>query len=172
MYSLAVSRSRMSAIQEFEEMRRQVFWRKLWANLTRHAITLLPFPTIAPHLPQPQVFRGVQDIPLTQIVGSVNRFREFDRWFLPLRNDTRERWVEMLLLAHTIGWEPIQVYQVGPLYFVEDGHHRVSVAQKLGNRSIEAVVWEFPVLLEVDRDASVEEIVAQLKRQDVSAYAS
>ena len=37
---------------------------------------------------------------------------------------------------------PISVYRVGELHFVEDGHHRVSVARELGLETIDAYVTE------------------------------
>jgi hypothetical protein len=86
---------------------------------------------------------GLRVIPLESIVGSVDRTRDFDRWFRPRSGRSRERW-ERLARAQRRGEPipPIDVYRVGELHFVRDGHHRVSVAHALGLRSIEAYVTE------------------------------
>ncbi|WP_219412874.1 ParB N-terminal domain-containing protein [Pseudonocardia nigra] len=86
---------------------------------------------------------GMQVIPLDSIVGSVDRTRDFDRWFRPRSHRTRERW-ERLARAQRRGETipPIDVYRVGELHFVRDGHHRVSVAHALGLREIDAFVTE------------------------------
>jgi hypothetical protein len=86
---------------------------------------------------------GLQVIALESIVGSVDRTKDFDRSFRPRTPRTRERW-ERLARAQRRGETipPIDVYRVGGLHFVRDGHHRVSVAIALNLRSIEARVTE------------------------------
>jgi hypothetical protein len=84
---------------------------------------------------------GVQEIPLDRIVGSVDRMRDFDRRFRPTSNRGRERWADLARRTATgEQMEPISVYELGDLYFVRDGHHRVSVARALGRRTIAAHV--------------------------------
>jgi hypothetical protein len=86
---------------------------------------------------------GSRVIKLDTIVGSVDRGRDFDRRFRPTSGRVRERW-ERLALAARRGEEipPIEVYRIGELHFIIDGHHRVSVAHALGLTSIEARVTE------------------------------
>lgn len=86
---------------------------------------------------------GVLVIPTERIVGSVDRVRDFDRCFRPTSNRSRQRW-EGLARASRRGepLPPIDVYKLGEMYFVRDGHHRVSVAKALGLDLIEAVVTE------------------------------
>ena len=76
---------------------------------------------------------GEQLISLDSIVGTVDRAREFDRAFRPTSPRVRERW-ERINLAQRSGeaMPPIDVYRIGDLHFVKDGHHRVSVAHALG----------------------------------------
>jgi hypothetical protein len=87
--------------------------------------------------------RGLQVIQLDSIVGSVDRSRDFDRRFRPTSGQSRERW-QRLALAQRRGESipPIEVYRVGEMHFVMDGHHRVSVAHALGLKTIEAYVTE------------------------------
>jgi ParB-like nuclease domain len=86
---------------------------------------------------------GLQTIRLDRIVGTVDSTRDFDRRFRPTSNRVRERW-ERLALAQRRGESipPIDVYQVGELYFVVDGHHRVSIALAMGQKVIDAYVTE------------------------------
>ncbi|MFF5990162.1 ParB N-terminal domain-containing protein [Prauserella flavalba] len=86
---------------------------------------------------------GLRVTRLDSIVGSVNRGRDFDRRFRPTSGRVRQRW-ERLALASRRGEAipPIEVYRIGELHFVIDGHHRVSVAHALGLESIEAHVTE------------------------------
>jgi len=86
---------------------------------------------------------GLQTIRLDSVVGTVDSQRDFDRRFRPTSGRVRERW-ERLALAQRRGESipPIDVYQVGDLYFVKDGHHRVSVALATGQTTIDAYVTE------------------------------
>ncbi|HKN51209.1 MAG TPA: chromosome partitioning protein ParB [Amycolatopsis sp.] len=86
---------------------------------------------------------GLRVIRLDSIVGTVDRSRDFDRRFRPTSGRVRERW-ERLALASRRGEEipPIEVYRVGELHFIIDGHHRVSVALTQGLSTIEAYVTQ------------------------------
>ncbi|HEX6526044.1 MAG TPA: hypothetical protein VF070_39435 [Streptosporangiaceae bacterium] len=86
---------------------------------------------------------GLQTIPLDTIVGTAEQRRDFDRHFRPTTGRVRERW-EQLALAQRRGAAipPIEVYRVGGLHFVSDGHHRVSIAATAGQRTIDADVTE------------------------------
>jgi hypothetical protein len=86
---------------------------------------------------------GLQTIALDTIVGSVDSRRDFDRRFRPATDRVRPRW-ERLALAERRGEPvpPIEVYRVGGLHFVSDGHHRVSVAVAVGRPVIDAYVTE------------------------------
>jgi hypothetical protein len=86
---------------------------------------------------------GLQVIPLDSIVGTVDRSRDFDRSFRPTSRRVRRRW-EGIATAVRRGesMPPIDVYRIGDLHFVRDGHHRVSVARALGLDTIDAYVAE------------------------------
>jgi hypothetical protein len=94
---------------------------------------------------------GLRTIKLDAVVGTVDSRRDFDRRFRPTTGRIRERW-ERLALAQRRGESipPIDVYQVGPLYFVQDGHHRVSIAMATRQRTIDAYVTR--VLTEIPAD--------------------
>jgi nucleotide-binding universal stress UspA family protein len=85
--------------------------------------------------------RRLEDVPLDAIVGSVGRYQDFTREFLPRASASRERWVGVkMAMTGLEGVPPIELYRVGDAYFVRDGHHRVSVARELGARYVQAYV--------------------------------
>jgi hypothetical protein len=135
------------AEHDFLRVRRRQVLSRLAARLRREpddVSEILPFDDVVAALGRTGERRlGLQVVPLESIVGSVDRADEFDRWFRPRTGRTRERW-ERLARAQRRGETipPIDVYRVGDLHFVRDGHHRVSVAHALGLRSIEAYVTE------------------------------
>ena len=88
-------------------------------------------------------YLGLQTIQLDTVVGTVDSRPEFDRRFRPTSGQVRERW-ERLDLAQRRGAAipPIEVYRVGGLHFVKDGHHRVSVAVAAGRKTIDGYVTE------------------------------
>jgi hypothetical protein len=141
------------AEHDFLRARRRQVLSRLAARLRRDpddVSEILPFDEVVAALGRTGERRlGLQVIPLDSIVGSVDRTREFDRWFRPRTGRTRERW-ERLARAQRRGEAipPIDVYRIGDLHFVRDGHHRVSVAHALGLRSIEAYVTEVTTRLD------------------------
>jgi len=86
---------------------------------------------------------GLQTIRLDTIAGTAGPRRDFDRCFRPTSGRVRSRW-ERLALAQRRGeaLPPIEVYRLGGLHFVDDGHHRVSIAAATGQREIDAYVTQ------------------------------
>jgi hypothetical protein len=98
-----------------------------------------------------EVSLGIRVIPVEQIVGSVDRVREFDPKFRPRTGRSRQRF-ERIDEAVRRGepLPPIDVYQIGEIYFVRDGHHRVAVHRALELPEIEADVRLVRTLVEPD----------------------
>jgi hypothetical protein len=96
---------------------------------------------------------GQKVIPLDSIVGTVDRGREFDRTFRPTSQRVRPRW-ERIATAQRRGegMPPIDVYRIGDMHFVKDGHHRVSVARALGHKDINAFVTDVKTQVGADRE--------------------
>ena len=87
-------------------------------------------------------FTGIQNIQVDRIIGTFSREADFDKNFRPLKKHLCDRWIHTLLRLRTDGWQPILIHKVGEYYYVEDGHHRVSVARATGMIFIEAEVWD------------------------------
>ncbi len=105
---------------------------------------LLSFEEVRKALGAPNRVRlGPRIVPVERIVGSVGRHWDFDRAFLPAKAILGERWKRMYRAFH-LGKElpPVALYKVGGAYFVEDGHHRVSVARYQSAEWIDAEVVE------------------------------
>jgi hypothetical protein len=103
---------------------------------------ILPFDEVVQALGmEGETALGLQTIRLDTIVGTVDSTRDFDRLFRPTSGRVRERW-ERMALAQRRGesMPPIDVYRVGDLHFVRDGHHRVSIALATGQTTIDAYV--------------------------------
>jgi len=135
------------AQSDFNRSRRRAALARLAARLRGQAgdvSALLPFEEVIEALGRTGERRlGLQTIPLDTIVGSVDRTTEFDRDFRPRSGRARSRWQRINEAQRRgQGMPPIQVFRVGGLHFVEDGHHRVSVARHLGLDVIEAYVTE------------------------------
>jgi len=84
--------------------------------------------------------RTLQEVPLRRIVGSVGRAHDYTPDFLPRRAGDEARWVRVRQAVETEGVPPLELYKLGENYFVQDGHHRVSVLRSLGIPTAEAYV--------------------------------
>jgi hypothetical protein len=100
-------------------------------------------------------YLGLRDIRLDSIVGTVDSRRDFDHRFRPTSDRGRSRW-EHLALAQRRGEPipPIEVFRVGDLHFVSDGHHRVSIAVASGQETIDAYVTEVVTAVPRKRSAA------------------
>ncbi len=133
---------RYFATDEFSNLRLQALRHDLWARLTGKSNRLSVFPGLAEVGMANKIFAGCIEIPLEKITGTFDRNQDFDRQFRPLKKHLIERWVNVYLSREN--WPPIVVHKVGESYYVEDGHHRVSVARALGMAYLTASVWEYP----------------------------
>lgn len=146
------SRREARATLEAEQLYQQVHWRgrlrRLWAALTRRSHHLLNLAEVeAAGRVVSRHFAGTQAVPLHQIKGSAStgRERDFDLDFYPLQEYDRQRWKGVAAVWQSgQSLPPVELVQVGETYYVQDGHHRISVARALGQAYIDAVitVWE------------------------------
>lgn len=91
-------------------------------------------------------YLGMQMVSIEQIKGSEGREKDFDRSFYPLVNHTRNRWMSVAnAYRRNIALPPVEPIKFCDDYIVRDGHHRISVAQVMGQKYIEARVVEWKV---------------------------
>jgi nucleotide-binding universal stress UspA family protein len=130
------------AVTDFRRARQKAVMENLIGALTGRDINLLPYDEVRKHMrPLESASRSLEDIPLSAIVGSVNRYHDFSRTFLPRQESDMGRWARVRAGVDSMqGLPPIEVYRVGDAYFVLDGHHRVSVAKEMGYEIIHAYV--------------------------------
>ncbi len=155
------------SLRDFDRARRKAFIQGMLSLLTRRSLDLLPFEQAREQLRlHSRRFRGMHEVPLDQIVGSVGRYRDFTRTFLPRSDGLRERWATVEdRVVREGGLPPVELYQVGEAYFVRDGNHRVSVARVQGALTIEAYVWEYPSLVPLTPDDDFDDLL--IKREYV-----
>jgi len=148
-----------TAVRDFDRARKQAAMHQFFARVRRRSDELLSYDDVHDQLGASGVIeRGVQEIPLKSIIGSVGRYQDFTRDFLPKRDSDEERWVGVKTAVDQMkGMPPIEVYQVNDAYFVKDGNHRVSIARQLGVDTITAYVTEVEtrVPLSVNDDPAI-----------------
>ena len=151
------------AYEDFERAYHRSFWRKVMARLTGKSNELLPFDQVREALPYTgQRDIGLQTVPLDKIVGSVGRYRDFDRAFLPTQRQTTERWVN-IRKAHyrDESLPPVDLYKIGEVYFVKDGNHRISVARERNQVDIDAYVTEIDVPFRLTADMDIDSVMQE-----------
>ncbi|NTW13253.1 MAG: transcriptional regulator, partial [Anaerolineales bacterium] len=129
---------------DFQRALFKSFMNRVWDSLSGQRTTLLSYDDIKEklHIGGP-IYRGVQTVRVDQIAGSLNRYHEFDRVFLPASDKLATRWQNVnRAFYQDVSLPPVVLYKVGQVYFVVDGHHRVSVAREQGQIYIEAEVRE------------------------------
>ncbi len=134
------------AVAEAERLQNRVFFHDLLHRLRNEPNQLLPFHAVSRLRPTSEHYLGLRAIEVDKIVGSVDRYADFDHHFLPKEPHLIQRW-RRLRAAQLAGVElpPIEVYQVGGVYFVKDGNHRVALAKSENQTYIDAEVIELEV---------------------------
>jgi hypothetical protein len=112
--------------------------------ITGHDTNLISYDDVAKRLhARQQIEKGTQMVPINLIVGSVGRYRDFTRTFMPRSGVNQERWANIDAALNSLeGLPPVELFKIGEVYFVKDGNHRVSVARANDSSHIEAYVTE------------------------------
>ncbi|MCE5256214.1 MAG: transcriptional regulator [Spirochaetaceae bacterium] len=152
------------AQQDFSRARSRAFISKIASIFKPSESELLPFDQARMLIkPDSEVYTGLTTVPLNRIVGSEGRYRDFNRHFLPNKEHLRQRWVNVDKTRYEdISLPAVKLYEMGGVYFVRDGNHRVSVARANGQLEIDAEVVSLQSKIRVDPDMSIEDLKAAL----------
>ncbi len=153
--------NRNVAINDFNIAHRKASLKSVIAQLTGENINLLSYDDVLKKLRlKGQVERGRQEIPVDKIIGSVGRYTDFTRDFLPRKLSDSQRWATVKMATESMeGVPPIEVYKVGDYYFVRDGNHRVSVARQNGQTHIEAYIIEVVTRVPLTGEANLDNLI-------------
>ena len=156
------------AVSDFRAARQKADLQNLLSMLTGKKTELLSYEEVRQKLRAIEGSRQeLRDIPLEAIIGSVGRYSDFNRDFLPRRENDQERWARVMVQATgPTGLPPIDVYQIGEAYFVLDGNHRVSVAKALGSSHIQANVTEVKTKVQFAPDSQPDDLILKAEYAD------
>lgn len=150
--------------EDFRKSRNKAMFNEIQHLLNPEEATLISFTDIKKLLrPSSEVYKGMEVVPIKLIVGSEGRFRDFDNHFFPKSNFLKSRWehVDSAILQN-INLPPISLYELGGVYFVRDGNHRVSVAKMKGMETIDAEVVSLQSEIKLRPGSTKEEMVSQV----------
>ena len=130
------------AERAFARARRMALRESLADRLRRRPSALLSFETATDGLGlMPDSAESSQTVPIARIVGSVGKESLFTRSFLPRSGALLPRWKKVYALSRGFrGYEPVELYEVGGLFYVVDGHFRLSVTRAMDENTIQARV--------------------------------
>lgn len=145
---------------DFSRARFKSFINQVFSVLRGQRNTLLSYDDVKEKLRiGGPIYRGVKTVRVEQVAGSLNRYHEFDRAFLPKEDQLASRWTKVdRAFYEDIHLPPVVLYKVGDVYFVVDGHHRVSVAREQGQEFIEAEVRECATRVNITPDIRPEDL--------------
>ena len=154
-----------AALEDFHSARRRAGIEQMLSRITGRSNELLNYDDVRRQLQATnKVDRGIQDIPLDAIVGSVGRVKDFTRTFMPKNNSDAERWARVKSVTQGLtGVPPIEVYQIGDVYFVIDGNHRVSIAREEEWTTIQAYVTEVQTRVQLSPNDDPKDIIAKAR---------
>jgi hypothetical protein len=161
---LEINATSQQAYSDFSRARGRAILSQIQNFLNTDRDKLLSFHDVKDILkPKNQVYMGSQTIPIKLIAGSEGRYRDFNKFFLPKREHLRQRWVR-IDEAHIkdIILPPIQLYEIGGVYFVRDGNHRVSVAKMQEVEFIDAEVISLTTEINLKPSMTTDELTEAL----------
>lgn len=149
---------------DFSKARNKAMFNEIQHFLNPDEAALISFSDIKKLLhPNNEIYKGMQVVPVNAIVGSEGRYKDFDNNFFPKSMHLKTRW-EHIDMAHIqdIALPPISVYELGGLYFVRDGNHRVSVARAKGVDFIDAEVVSLQSEIKLSPGDSLKKMIKQV----------
>ncbi|MGK0619393.1 transcriptional regulator [Meiothermus cerbereus] len=145
---------------EAEALSRRVLIHDILRRLQGKPNQLLPYSAVLELRPKSESYKGLQTIEVDKIIGSVDRYGDFDAEFMPKEPFTLDRWTKLRQAQlEGIEFPPIHVYKVGDTYFVKDGNHRTALAKAQGQHFIDAYVVELEVPVDLDPNDTIKDVI-------------
>jgi hypothetical protein len=159
------------ASEDFGKARTRELFGRILSLLTNQRDNLLSLQEVKALLgPTSETYRGLRVVPIEKIVGSEGRYQDFNRFFLPRHNRLKGRWVRVDTAHHQdVVLPPVTLYEVGGVYFVRDGNHRVSVGKLQGVEFIDAEVISLGTRVSLEAGMTRDELrtaVINLEREE------
>ncbi len=148
------------AYYDYSQARRKANIEKVFSLLRGKRTTPVPFEKVKALLGgRPESYRGIRTVEVANIIGSESRYSDFTRSFAPATDITKRRWMSVDDAVHKgITLPPVVLYEVGGVYFVRDGNHRVSVAKNRGVVFMDAEVTSLDADISFRPDMDLREI--------------
>ncbi len=149
---------------DFNKAHSKALFNEIQHILNPEEAALISFTDIKKLLkPKNEVYKGMQVVPIKLIVGSEGRYKDFDNHFFPKSSFLKSRW-EHIDMAHiqSTPLPAISLYELGGLYFVRDGNHRVSVAKSRGVETLDAEVVSLQSEIKLKAGSTKEQMEAQV----------
>jgi uncharacterized membrane protein YfbV (UPF0208 family) len=148
------------ANQDFERAVMRAFLRKILSLLTGANNELLRYDEVREQIPiRGQHYLGFMQVPIEKIVGSMGRYHDFDRAFLPTQTRTKDRWISIDKAHYTqLDLPPVELYKLGEIYFVKDGNHRISVARERGQVFVDAYVTQIEISVRLTPEMRMDDL--------------
>ena len=152
----------LQASQDFNRARNRAILSRIQHFLNTDKDKLLSLNDVKEILkPKHEVYYGMKVVPISKIVGSEGRYRDFNKYFLPRKEFLRTRWERVdLAQIRDIPLPAIQLYEIGGVYFVRDGNHRVSVARSQGGELIDAEVTSLSTEIKIKPSMTTDDLKA------------
>ncbi|MDR1618358.1 MAG: transcriptional regulator [Treponema sp.] len=163
---------KLQAADDFSRARGRAILSRIQHFLNADRDRLLSFNDVKDIIrPKNQIYRGMRTVPIGLIIGSEGRYRDFNKYFLPRSEHLRNRW-ERVDQAHLgdITLPPIQLYEIGGVYFVRDGNHRVSVARAQKVEHIDAEVTSLATEIVIRPGMDTDKLKTELIRYEKKSF--
>jgi nucleotide-binding universal stress UspA family protein len=156
------------ALEDFKRARRKAALQDVISRITGQSDALISFEEARQRLKASgEKAHGLQKIPLKAIIGSVGRYADFNRNFLPRHDSQSSRWARVKSVLRDLDeMPPIQVYQIGEAYFVLDGNHRVSIAREREATHIKAYVTEIHTKVPLSPETDFNDFILKAEYAD------
>lgn len=160
------------ANEEFSQARSKEFITRILNFLTPHRQVLLRLDEVKKLIQtRGETNRGLQAVELKKIVGSEGRYRDFNRFFMPKHEYLRNRWTRLdMARLQNVTLPPIHLYEIGGVYFVRDGNHRVSIARQNQVEQIDAVVISLNTDIRLTERTTLDDMKKQVIQLEKEAF--